>query len=257
MRPYETPTAQALWGGMRPTVVECQIAALANDGMTAVTAEDLPRARLPFPLAWFEYAVPAAHPMRSEGCASVGALLMATTNDQIFMAVHFFSHDGALLLLRAFSTVLDPESGRATKTCLLQASQTIAGRMDAYELTDDERSSLAQVASPIWYAIGMMHCRNVRMVEATVPRGIIRKRRRQGVAFPLVKFSRIVIDRPASQGLKTATGDHGVALHFCRGHFRTYSEEKPLFGSRTGTFWIPHHARGDVGRGIVTQRYQS
>jgi hypothetical protein len=45
-------------------------------------------------------------------------------------------------------------------------------------------------------------------------------------------------------------------LHICRGHLRTYTEEKPLFGKVIGTFFIPAHLRGDEKVGTVVKDYQ-
>lgn len=46
------------------------------------------------------------------------------------------------------------------------------------------------------------------------------------------------------------------ALHICRGHFATYTDEKPLFGHFTGTVWKPSHVRGNVTEGIVSKDYR-
>jgi hypothetical protein len=46
------------------------------------------------------------------------------------------------------------------------------------------------------------------------------------------------------------------ALNIVRGHFSTYSEERPLFGKVAGTFWIPCHVRGTVEEGVVASDYQ-
>ena len=43
--------------------------------------------------------------------------------------------------------------------------------------------------------------------------------------------------------------------HYCRGHFATYTEEKPLFGKYSGKFWIPAHVRGSVKNGAVVKDY--
>lgn len=40
-----------------------------------------------------------------------------------------------------------------------------------------------------------------------------------------------------------------------RGHFKTYTEEAPLFGKLTGTFWVPSHARGDASLGLAEKDY--
>jgi len=44
-------------------------------------------------------------------------------------------------------------------------------------------------------------------------------------------------------------------VHFCRGHIRTYTEDKPLFGKITGNIWCPPHARGNKKNGIVHKDY--
>lgn len=46
------------------------------------------------------------------------------------------------------------------------------------------------------------------------------------------------------------------AMHVCRGHFKTYTSERPLFGSVTGTFWWPSMARGSRSTGVVSKDYR-
>lgn len=45
------------------------------------------------------------------------------------------------------------------------------------------------------------------------------------------------------------------ALHICRGHFKTYTEERPLFGRYAGTFFFRDHARGAKESGEVKKDY--
>jgi hypothetical protein len=58
-----------------------------------------------------------------------------------------------------------------------------------------------------------------------------------------------------SEGRANETGIKH-ALHICRGHFRTYTPDKPLFGKVTGTIFVPMHARGSAQEGIVVQNYK-
>jgi ribosomal protein S14 len=102
-----------------------------------------------------------------------------------------------------------------------------------------------------------MHCRNIAInVVAPPPKLAKAARKRHGV--PLVRFRTINIE-PMRQVLRTEGRSHetGIkrALHICRGHFRTYSEEKPLFGRVSGTFFIPAHARGSASEGVVVPQY--
>jgi hypothetical protein len=45
-------------------------------------------------------------------------------------------------------------------------------------------------------------------------------------------------------------------IHSVRGHFSTYTEDAPLFGKLTGTFWIPPHWRGSEDVGRVDKTYK-
>jgi hypothetical protein len=45
------------------------------------------------------------------------------------------------------------------------------------------------------------------------------------------------------------------ALHICRGHFKSYTEDAPLFGKHTGTYWWADRVRGDRSRGRVEKDY--
>lgn len=47
-----------------------------------------------------------------------------------------------------------------------------------------------------------------------------------------------------------------IARHLVRGHFKTYSTDRPLFGSIVGTFWWSQQFRGDENVGIVEHVYQ-
>ncbi len=45
------------------------------------------------------------------------------------------------------------------------------------------------------------------------------------------------------------------ALHICRAHFAHYTEEHPLFGKYTRTFYKPMHVRGSLKEGLVIKDY--
>ena len=45
-------------------------------------------------------------------------------------------------------------------------------------------------------------------------------------------------------------------LHFCRGHFKKYAKEKPLFGKITGLYWWDAHIRGKNKNGFVAKDYK-
>lgn len=54
-------------------------------------------------------------------------------------------------------------------------------------------------------------------------------------------------DGPVQEGI--------MPFHLCRGHFATYTAERPLFGRHVGRFWIPPHTRGREERGKIEKDY--
>jgi hypothetical protein len=102
--------------------------------------------------------------------------------------------------------------------------------------------------------VTFMHCRNVELIEQRPDAKLARKfRKRRGVEP--TRWHVLQID-PMRRTLRTEGGmDQGnslaKALHICRGHFATYSPERPLFGrSQSGpvTVWKPMHVKGLAGQ---------
>jgi hypothetical protein len=75
---------------------------------------------------------------------------------------------------------------------------------------------------------------------------------------PPFTYKILEVERPKTKSnAESATGTGTKQrLHLCRGHFREYTDEKPLFGKVTGRFWIPSHARGDEKLGTISKDYK-
>lgn len=128
---------------------------------------------------------------------------------------------------------------------------------------DDAEAKLAirileQSADPGLLALSFMHCKNI-VLESNDPDRHLNNERRKAGLKPFVRYHTINIE-PMKKVLKTEGNSEieGLkrALHICRGHFSTYSEEKPLFGRVAGTFWIPSHVRGSIKEGVVVSDYK-
>lgn len=105
--------------------------------------------------------------------------------------------------------------------------------------------------------ISFMHCKNVVRQENTPPEKLSKARtRRHGE--PLLRYTTLVIDPMRavleSEGKASETGIV-QALHICRGHFKSFSMDKPLFGKVSGRFWWPQHMRGNSDIGEVVKSY--
>lgn len=110
---------------------------------------------------------------------------------------------------------------------------------------------------PVYLAISFMHCKNVERREEAPPPKLSKKWEKKH-GRPLVRYHVLDID-PMRKVLSSEGGveTNGLkkALHICRGHFATYTEDKPLFGRVTGTFWKPQHVRGSAKNGVVVKDY--
>jgi hypothetical protein len=112
---------------------------------------------------------------------------------------------------------------------------------------------------PALLAVSFMHCKNVTL-DAVEPDARLNRERERAGLKPFVRYHTINIE-PMKAVLRTEGGieTNGLkkALHIVRGHFATYSEERPLFGRSGlhGRFWMPSHVRGSVKQGVVVSDY--
>lgn len=107
-------------------------------------------------------------------------------------------------------------------------------------------------------SVSFMHCKNVVRRDVTDSEGPSAKWLRRTKA-PEIRYH--VLDINPMKEVLRKEGDiehNGLkkALHICRGHFATYTEERPLFGKVAGTFWVPSHVKGSVEHGIVDKDYR-
>lgn len=103
------------------------------------------------------------------------------------------------------------------------------------------------------------HCKNVELVERLPKRHEQREAKRRGE--PILKYHEIVIDPGRTTQVAVGAGNPhqdkpSRALHIARGHFATYTEDKPLFGKYTGTYWRPAHVRGSAELGAIKSTYK-
>lgn len=113
------------------------------------------------------------------------------------------------------------------------------------------RDYLKSVNFPVMLALTFSHCRNTRIEKREpISESLQRARMKRGKPR-LTRPHTIVID-PIKKAIQEGTGhDHytqgAKTLHIVRGHFKTYTEDSPLFGRYKGTFWFPMHTAGTSG----------
>ena len=125
----------------------------------------------------------------------------------------------------------------------------------------DRRTIMAKLVSigslTAAYATTFANCKNVFYYDVVCPSKIQKKRIKSG-KVPQETYRIIDIGGLKKQAKSEATETEGElqrALHICRGHFKTYTKEKPLMGKFTGTYWWAMHSRGDAKNGRVNKDY--
>lgn len=111
----------------------------------------------------------------------------------------------------------------------------------------------------VLYALGLLNCKNIVTIQrGGLPDGMKRSRHRKRTHryyILQIRPMREVIRIEDNQERNEESVSDDLSFHFCRGHFKIYTAEKPLFGKYVGTFWWDAHARGSIKKGSVTKDY--
>ena len=236
--------------------------------------EDFPNIVAPFPWMWTEYdngggrdgfdvgvlmstcdPPEAANPNIRWPAGSVG----------VVADLYFCAHaNHSATLVEGFYFAVDKATGRCVASTYAplpgapddERGQSRTGRFHTTSPLGPEVAH--DFLGPTFLAISFMHCKNVA-VDARGPDSGLSRAWKKRHGTPLVSWHVLQID-PMKQVLRRegASDVHGLAraLHICRGHFATYTSERPMFGSQVGTFWRPMHLRGQASEGAVLKDYR-
>ncbi len=220
---------------------------------------DFPELALPFDVCWFEYSQPEysndnGKIVKQEAGIRIGDL--AVLENGVVTVLRFVLAVGCqpflIPFIHAWNTA-DNETGQAmAMACTEPVSEDVARE----EVGKYEKAVGWGAMAPTYFAISLLHCKNVNAVDHEPSAQLNKKRIKRG-HLPLMTFKTLEIGS-MTRRLDAAKGESsdGVkqALHLCRGHFKTF-DKRPLFGSIKGRFWWPAHARGDIENGMVAKNY--
>ncbi|MFA7166295.1 MAG: hypothetical protein WC124_10730 [Desulfoplanes sp.] len=99
-------------------------------------------------------------------------------------------------------------------------------------------------------------CKNITTKTTPAPEKLNKKRIKKG-KLPIFEYKTLHITLPGKtkkNGLRKSIGTT-QRLHMCRGHFKEYTEDAPLFGRITGRFWWQPAVRGDKSKGEIKKDY--
>jgi hypothetical protein len=109
----------------------------------------------------------------------------------------------------------------------------------------------------VLYFITLLNCINIKTVKNTAPPKLQTKRKRRG-KLPIASYYTLEV-KPTKKSKKGFVGqptqDHN-RVHLCRGHFKRYTAEKPLFGHLVGMWWWHPSVRGRNKDGVIVKDYK-
>jgi len=196
--------------------------------------------------------------LNPEGDARAGVKLTSQHNNGGGWSIYlqFFMRMGnnpPLMLPIAYAVKLNADGFLINTEKLIQEGlPQIFNELASQMLTDNKTQGSINT---VLYALGLLNCKNIVTIErGGPPAGVERNRHRVWTHRHYVLQIRPLreIKKIEHDGESLA---REVSFHFCRGHFKIYTAEKPLFGKYVGTFWWDAHARGSIKTGIVTKDY--
>lgn len=120
-------------------------------------------------------------------------------------------------------------------------------------LKDDYRDLVALNA-----ALMLLNCKNIVSEDNLPPEKLNRKRNKNGKQelFTYKTLKLVLPTESKNIGKEYLPSGAKVRIHLCRGHFKKYTKEAPLFGRYTGLYWWEPHIRGDKNEGMVIKDYK-
>ncbi|MFA5391955.1 MAG: hypothetical protein WC331_11105 [Candidatus Omnitrophota bacterium] len=102
----------------------------------------------------------------------------------------------------------------------------------------------------------VLNCKNITTEKIPAPDPLNKKRRKAGKQelFDYHVLNVVVPSKKRDYREASTPLSHN-RVHLCRGHFKEYTAEHPLFGHYTGLYWWQPHVRGQNKDGIVMKGY--
>lgn len=221
--------------------------------------------KLPFPDMWMEWVIPDDAMIGDERMDSspdldlvgmrCGAVLREPSDDGEgpgFEYLFFTGFEaGALHSAPIVVRVVTEDDGT------FKNMFGIHNRAISQQEAQDAVDTADMFCRPIFMALGLINCRNVKYRETgSVKMGRSGTEKRRGVPAKELRYNTIILPGGGTQaGAKTTHSHRATAIHRVRGHFKTFTPEKPLLGKHVGTYWWGWSVRGNADNGEVQSDY--
>lgn len=217
--------------------------------------------RMPYPLCWFDW---------NFNGVKKGAIVREAAEDFIEMCVFGFQprfgrwglselaplisigkpfkENGYFLTEYPDQTGHGFVNGNSTAMTILPSRK---GKFDVKERWDGLQIPICIVNSFLL----LLGCKNITTETHDPPAKLNKARQKRGKQ-PLFTYHTLVLKPVGKKQESIPKHLWNNRIHLQRGHFKTYTQDAPLFGSITGRFWWQPHVRGQNREGVVMKDYE-
>lgn len=108
------------------------------------------------------------------------------------------------------------------------------------------------------HTLMLLNCKNIDTNIVPAPSKLNKKRRSKGKCA-IFRYHTLKLTLPQEKksiNISKSDPKQGVnGVHLCRGHFKTFTKENPLFGKHVGRYWWPSNLRGSKDKGLIGKDY--
>ena len=231
--------------------------------------------RPPYEICWFDYSYPSENVNLDERASRRGILVFEVKEDLLNVFVYAFMDKMKRWVMGPQGYIISigkpmsyhPDvvdfcnqgvalvSGQAQvpETKLQENIWIFPIQAPTYDLSECSTEDLKDL-SALNCVLMLLNCKNIGTEKHDPPQALNKKRIKSGKQ-PLFTYHTLILKPMGKEEESVPKHLWHNRIHLQRGHFKTYSAEKPLFGHFMGRFWWQPHVRGKNRDGIVMKDY--
>jgi len=229
-----------------------------KEGHKSDLTDDIKYLKLPYKKIWVDGYNSAGKEYRNEidWCDKYGTLVVKITEKDWFL-FGFYHY-------RVFNKwVMCPVvmTSKVTESSFLCSDAIFVNVPNYKTFTKEEmqnifNESAGDTGHMVLVLLKLLACKNIQTEKIKAPEALNKKRRKNGKQeiFDYHVLNVVVPSKKRGYRESTEPLSHN-RVHLCRGHFKEYTAEHPLFGHLIGLYWWQPHVRGQNKDGIVVKDY--